>query len=81
MDERLAQLLKSGQKVLSDTKARKPIAHAPKKSKIPPLTQDMAVQETDPHKRFVKMCVQNKPKKAEMLKDIRSLIEAAEAEL
>lgn len=74
-------MLKSGHKLLVDTKARKPVTDAPKKGKIPPLTQSSMTQETDPHKRFVKMCIQNKPKKADMLKDIRSLISTAEESL
>lgn len=78
MDENLMRLLKTGQKLLVDTKGRKPVTEAPKKGKIPPLGTPGNSVETDPHKGFVKRCIQEKPKRAEMVKDIQRLIEMEE---
>jgi hypothetical protein len=81
MDENLQRLFKGGKKLLMDTKARKPVTEAPKKGKIPPLGTPGNSVETDPHKGFVKRCIQEKPKKTEMIKDIERLIQMDEERL
>ena len=78
MDENLQRLFKSGKKLLTDTKARKPVTEAPKKGKIPPLGTAGNSVETDPHKAFIKRSIQEKPKKADMIKEIQRLIEMEE---
>lgn len=81
MDENLQRLFKTGRKLLVDTKARKPVTEAPKKGKIPPLGTAGSAVETDPHKGFIKRCIQEKPKKADMIKDIERLIQMEEERL
>lgn len=81
MDENIQRLFNTGRKLLVDTKARKPVSEAPKKGKIPPLGTAGSVVETDPHRGFVKRCIQEKPKKADMLEDIKRLIQMDEARL
>jgi hypothetical protein len=40
-----------------------------------------SAQESDPHKVFVKYAIDNRPKKSELVDDIKKFIKAAEAEL
>ena len=76
------ELFSNGRKLIVNTKERKPVTAAPKPGKIPALAESASKpEESDPHKRFVKQAIQNKPKKEDMLKEIVSLIAAAEKDL
>ena len=74
----LKALLESGRSLLTDTKQpRKP---APAKGeKRGPATKNLAaIPETDPFKIFVRKCVDEKRKKAEVVEDIKRFIKTAE---
>ena len=79
MDATLKALMDSGRRVVADTKTPK---LAQKKKEV---SRDEALgvgpQETDPHKIFVKRAINEKPKKAEIVKDIERFIKQAESEL
>lgn len=75
MDGRLKEMFDTGRKLLVDTKKPKPPTMKSSSS------ASSAPVETDPHKNFVKRTINEKPKKVELLKDIKRFIEQAEAEL
>lgn len=79
MDSTLKSLLDSGRRILSDSKTPR---LAQKKKEV---SRDEALgagpAETDPHKVFVKRTINEKPKKAELIKDIKRFIQVAEADL
>lgn len=79
MDATLKALMDSGRKVISDSKTPK---LAQKKKQV---SRDEALgvgpAETDPHRVFVKRTINEKPKRAEVVKDIERFIKQAEAEL
>jgi hypothetical protein len=79
MDSTLKALMDSGRRVISDSKTPK---LAQKKKEV---SRDEALgvgpAETDPHKVFVKRAINEKPKKAEMVKDIKRFIDVAEKDL
>lgn len=71
------ELQKSGRKILEDTKTPALI----KKKGAKPIGALDAPTETDPHKVFIKRTISEKPKKAELVEDIKKFITAAEAQL
>lgn len=77
MDNTFKEFLASGRTLLLDTKTpRKLVAPARKIKK-----EDMGLGETDPYKAFVRRVVQEKPKKTEIVKELKRFAEAAEANL
>ena len=72
----LSQVLKTGRKILTDTKLP---ASKEKRDKIV-KNQEQPV-ESDPHKAFIKKTITEKPKKEDVLKDFRRFIEEAESKL
>ena len=76
-DSVLNAFLPSGRHLLIDTKAPRK-SHKKEKVTKEELMGDM---ETDPHKIFRKRCIAEKPKKAEVVADIKRFIEAAEKDL
>jgi hypothetical protein len=71
----LNQVLSNGVNILTDTKT-------PKKPKAPATSIEKAkVPETDPHKAFVRRCIAERPKKEDVVKDLKRFIDAAEAEM
>lgn len=74
MEGILRDFMTSGKRLLADTKQIK-IAD-PKKKKAAIDTPD-----TDPHKTFIRRTTTEKPKKAELVEDIKKFIAGAEAEL
>ena len=72
-DSVLNNFMKSGRHLLGDTKAPRKIGTKPKK-----LETQM---EEDPHKLFIRRCVMEKPKKADIVDDIKKFIKAAEETL
>ena len=79
MGDFLHQLFSSGRKLVADTK----MLPAPKQSKkeSPTIEKAAANVETDPHKLFVKRMITEKPKKADVVKEIQKFISAAELDL
>ena len=72
MDGTLKNFLDSGRHLLTDTKMPR---QASKNKPGRPLT---TAQESDPHKVFVSYAITNKPKKLELLEDIKRFIKQAE---
>ena len=70
--------LKSGKRMITDTKQPKVKTTAvPAKKKSEALDGD----EPDPHKRFVKYCIKNKPDTKELMKEFEKFIQIEEAKL
>lgn len=78
MDATLKALFDSGKKLLTDTKMPRKADAAKPGKKMGVLEE---VGETDPFRIFSKRVISEKPKKAELLKEIRRFIETAEAAL
>jgi methionine synthase II (cobalamin-independent) len=76
MSDILKDFLSSGRKLLDDTKS--PSAKTTKKQ--PPGVGTGPV-ETDPHKIFQRRTIQEKPKKSEVVEDIKKFIKQAEDDL
>jgi hypothetical protein len=76
MSEALKDFLASGRKLLGDTKT--PTAKTTKKQ--PPAVGTGPV-ETDPHKIFQRRTIQEKPKKSEVVEDMKKFIKQAEDKL
>lgn len=76
MSEALKDFLASGRKLLGDTKT--PTAKETKKQ--PPSVGSGPV-ETDPHKIFQRRTIQEKPKKSEVVEDMKKFIKQAEDKL
>lgn len=69
MSNSIADFLKSGKKLLEDTKL--PKMTAPKNAKVPEPSGD-------PHKMFIRRTIQERPKKAEVVAELKKFIAAAE---
>lgn len=72
----LSHVLKSGKKILNDTKAP---ATKEKREKIAKNAQEPV--ESDPHKAFIKKTITEKPKKEDVVKELKRFIEEAESKL
>jgi hypothetical protein len=72
----LSSVLKAGKKILIDTKAP---ATKEKRDKIAKNAQEPV--ESDPHKAFIKKTITEKPKKEDVVKELKRFIEEAEARL
>lgn len=77
----LKDLFASGRVILSDSKQRKAPAPGGKPKKGPATANLAAPPETDPYKIFIRKCVNEKIKKADMVKDIERFIKVAEEAL
>jgi hypothetical protein len=77
MDATFKEFLASGRTLLLDTKTPRKVVPAGRKIK----KEDMGLTETDPYKNFVKRVVAEKPKKTEIVKELKRFAEAAEANL
>jgi len=71
MSSVLKDLMSSGRKILADTK------QPPMEKKVKPSTINNPV-ETDPHKVFIKRTIAEKPKKAEVVEEMKRFCKAAE---
>jgi len=71
MSSVLKDLMSSGRKILGDTK------QPPMEKKVKASTIHNPV-ETDPHKVFVKRTIAEKPKKAEVVEEMKRFTKAAE---
>ena len=74
MSDYLNELSTRGCRILADSKTR-PVKAAPK----PPPINTPA--ETDPHRAFIKRTIQERPKKAEVVEEIKKFIRQAEEKL
>lgn len=74
----LHDLLKTGRKILEDTKS--PALPKKKGEKVKALGLEEP-KETDPFKVLTKRVIQEKPKKTELVDEFKKFITAAEAEL
>ena len=73
----LKAIFDTGRSLLGDTKQRR--VAAPVKGKKGPATKDLAAHpETDPFRIFVRKCVDEKRKKADIVDDIKRFIKTAE---
>ena len=79
MSEYLKNILDAGKQLLTDTKQRKPKSAPIKAEKVG--NSPMRPTETDPYRVFSTRCIQEKPKKAEVVEMIKSFIEKEEAKL
>ena len=70
--------LKSGKRMITDTKQPKV-----KTTAVPAKQKSDALDgiEPDPHKRFVKYCIKNKPDTKELMKEFEKFIQIEEAKL
>lgn len=71
MSSVLKDLMSSGRKILADTKAPAP----DKKVKASTINNPV---ESDPHKIFVKRTIAEKPKKAEVVEEMKRFVKQAE---
>lgn len=71
MSSVLKDLMSSGRKLLTDTKT------PATEKKVKPSTIHNPV-ETDPHKVFIKRTIAEKPKKAEVVEEMKRFCKAAE---
>ena len=84
MDETYKQFLDSGKKILHDTKAPRRaetvVAKGGGKAKGPaqPAPSNMS---DDPHKVFIRRVVGEKPKKQDIVEQIKRFIDVAESDL
>tara|TARA_R110000868_G_scaffold19346_3_gene83438 strand:+ start:1669 stop:1905 length:237 start_codon:yes stop_codon:yes gene_type:complete len=76
MSAHLEDFLKSGRKILDDTKT--PALPKKKGEKVKALGTE-GPQETDPHKILIRRTIQEKPKKKELIEEFQKFITAAEA--
>jgi hypothetical protein len=78
MDSSFKDFLSSGKRMITDTKQPKVKTSAvPAKKKSDALDGD----DPDPHRRFVKYCVKNKPEAKDLIKEFEKFIEIEEAKL
>lgn len=68
------EFLASGRKLLDDTKQIKMKTPQQKKKAAEPLSDD-------PHKNFIRRVISERPKKKEVVDDIKKFIASAEADL
>lgn len=79
MSDYLKGLLDAGKQLLTDTKQRKPKSAPIKAEKVG--NNPTKVSETDPYRAFSTRCINDKPKKSEVVEMIKSFIEKEEAKL
>lgn len=77
MSDYFKEFMTSGRALLLDTKSPRKVVPAARAIK----KEHMGVVETDPYKAFVKRVVTEKPKKTEIVKELKRFAEAAEAAL
>jgi hypothetical protein len=83
MDETYKQFLNSGKRILHDTKApRRPETTVAKgKADKGPAKPAPSNMSDDPHKVFIRRVVGEKPKKQDIVDQIKQFIEIAESDL
>ena len=76
MSSYLKDVLSSGRKILGDTK-QLPVKDSKDKGKPKPSSIHNP-PESDPHKVFIKRAISERPKKTEMIDEIKKFIKQAE---
>jgi hypothetical protein len=72
MSASFQEFLKSGKKILDDTKSPAPLKSKGK------ISLKEEIEEKDPHKIFIRRVIQEKPKKPELVVELKKFITAAE---
>ena len=76
MSSYLKDVLSSGRKLLTDTKQLPPAT--PKGQEKPKPSSIHTPPETDPHKVFIRRAINERPKKTEMVEEMKKFIKQAE---
>lgn len=77
----LKEMIASGRSLLTDTKQARKLGPGGGSKKAPATASLMAPPETDPFKIFIRKCVDEKRKKADIVEDIKKFIKVAEEAL
>ena len=80
MDATLKSMFDTGRKLLSDTKKPKPPHQEKLKDKVTPASMAKPT-ESDPYRMFAKRTIHERPKKPELVDEIKRLIEMEESRL
>ena len=80
MSALLDEFLKSGKRILDDTKTPALPKKKGEKVKAPQHTQQDPAASSDPHKVMIKRTIQEKPKKKDLIEEFQKFIDAAEAQ-
>lgn len=75
MSAYLQDMIKSGKKIITDTKVPAKMIEKGSKKKV--SSMDTPV-ETNPHKMLIRRTIQEKPKKSELVEEFKKFIQAAE---
>jgi len=81
MSDYLKDVLASGKKLLTDTKARNKVVKKEEKPGKVPNPAAGSGPETDPHKIFVKRMIQERPKKSELVEEVQKFCAEADSKL
>ena len=81
MSDYLSQILKSGKKLITDTKIPASKEKRETVAKSVAKAEAGGTVDTNPHKAFIKRVSSEKPKKDEVVKDLKRFIEQEEAKL
>ena len=79
MSDYLKQMLSAGKQLLTDTKQRKPKTAPIKAEKVG--NAPVAIHDLDPYRAFSTRCINDKPKKADVVEMIQAFIAKEEAKL
>ena len=79
MDGALKDFLASGKKILTDCKQPATKKDTPKEKAIKKDMIQEASGSRDPHKEFIRKTIKDKPKKSEVVEQLRTFIDQAEA--
>ena len=79
MSDVLKHMLESGKQLLTDTKQRKPKTAPIKAEKVG--NAPVAIHDADPYRAFSTRCIQDKPKKLDVVDMIKAFIDKEEAKL
>jgi hypothetical protein len=75
MSAYLQDMIKSGKKIITDTKVAAKMVESGGKKKVAPMDTPV---ETNPHKMLIRRTIQEKPKKSELVEQFKKFIQAAE---
>ena len=83
MSDYLKEVLASGRKLLTDTKAprKAPVEVSKKPGQIPNPAAGSSPLEKDPHKIFVKRAIKEKMKKADIKEEVQRFCDDADSKL
>ena len=81
MSDILRNFLSSGKELLVDTKVRKKVVPEKGKKTLPEPAKGSSIDSSDPHEVFVKKSIADKPKKADIVKQIQKFCREEDAKL